>query len=253
LSDINMTQTNNEVKKPLLVLTPEILDAFQITIGYKFKNIKILKTALTHKSYFSEKERDPEILENNERLEFLGDAVAELIVTEYLYANFDNDEGYLTALRSSLVNYKTMGEAGQSIGMENIILISRGEREELGKARLTIVADALESVLGAIYLDGGYEPCRDFIKKFLLIKLPDIISQKSYKDEKTKLQELTQRKYKITPKYKILSSEGLDHNKVFRAGVYLDKELLAQGEGKSKQEAQTSAAFKALEILEKRI
>lgn len=237
---------NNEVQQ----LPSEILQSFQVLIGYKFKNQKLLKTALTHKSYLSEKGRDPEILENNERLEFLGDAVAELIVTEYLYANFDNDEGYLTALRSSLVNYKIMGELGKELGMDEIILLSRGEKEELGKARLTIVADALESILGAMYLDGGYEPCREFIRKFLLIKLPDIINQKSYKDEKTRLQEYTQRKFKITPKYKILSSEGLDHNKVFRAGVYLEKKKIADGQGKSKQEAQTMAAFKALKELE---
>jgi ribonuclease III len=236
--------------KEVSILTSDILDLFQIKIGYKFKNKKLLKTALAHKSYLSEKTKDSEIIENNERLEFLGDAVVELITTEYLYMKFPNDEGYLTALRSSLVNYKIMGEVGNELGMDEIILLSRGEKEELGKARLTIVADALEAILGAMYLDGGYEPCRDFVRKFLLIKLPEIIDQKTYKDEKTRLQEFSQRKFKVTPNYQILSSEGLDHNKVFRAGVYLEKKLIGEGEGKSKQEAHTAAAFKALKTFE---
>ena len=131
------------------------LDDLQQIINYQFENPQLLKTALTHRSYLNERERDMTILEHNERLEFLGDAVLELCVTDFLYKNFEEKEGYLTALRASLVNYKLIGEVGVEIGLENLIYLSAGEKAELGKARLTIVADAVEAVLGAIYLDGG--------------------------------------------------------------------------------------------------
>jgi len=187
----------------------------QKNIGYYFKDIRLLRTALVHRSYLNEKDKLPEITEHNERLEFLGDAVLELIVTEYLYLRFNEPEGYLTSLRSALVNYKTLGKIGQKLGLDEEILISKGEREELGKARLTIVADAMEAVIGAIYLDSGMEACREFVKQFVFPNLEDIVQTKAYKDAKTLLQEFTQKHYKTTPLYKLLFTEGKDHEKIF--------------------------------------
>ncbi len=236
------------------MLKIEDLGNIQSQIDYTFKDIRLLKKSLAHKSYFIEKDRDPEIDEHNERLEFLGDAVLELIVTEYLYLHFPEDpEGHLTALRASLVNYKLIGEVGQDIGLPAIILLSRAEKGDLGEARLTIVADAMEALLGAIYLDGGIQPCEFLIKKYILPKLEEIIKEETYKDQKTKLQELTQKHFKITPKYKILSTEGKDHNKTFRVGVVIDQKIIASGKGRSKQSAETQAAGKAIEILEPQI
>ncbi len=226
------------------------LDRVQKNIGYYFKDIRLLKTALVHRSYLNEKEKLPEITEHNERLEFLGDAVLELIVTEYLYLHFNQPEGYLTSLRSALVNYKIMGKIGQNLGLDEEILISKGEREELGKARLTIVADTMEAIIGAIYLDSGMEACKEFVKQFIFCNLDDIVKTKAYKDAKTQLQEFTQKYYKTTPVYKLLFTEGKDHEKVFYVGVWVNKEKLAEASGRSKQDAETKAAQIALEKLQ---
>jgi ribonuclease-3 len=222
----------------------------QKNIGYYFKDIRLLRTALVHRSYLNEKDKLPEITEHNERLEFLGDAVLELIVTEYLYLRFNEPEGYLTSLRSALVNYKIMGKIGQKLGLDEEILISKGEREEVGKARLTIVADAMEAVIGAIYLDSGIEACREFVKQFVFPNLEDIVQTKAYKDAKTLLQEFTQKHYKTTPLYKLLFTEGKDHEKIFYVGVWINKEKMAEASGKSKQEAETKAAQIVLEQLQ---
>jgi len=232
------------------MFSDSVFTAFQQKINYTFQNIVLLKTALTHKSYFVQKERDPEILEHNERLEFLGDAVLELVTTEYLFLNYSEPEGFLTAVRSSLVNYKNLGKVGKNLEMEKIILLSNAEKEELGEARLTIVADAVEALIGSMYLDGGYDPCKDFIRDKVLIFTQEIVTKKSYKDNKTKLQEIVQKEHKVTPKYSIISSEGLDHNKVFRAGVIIGESIVATGEGKSKQEAEVEAAGNALQEME---
>lgn len=226
------------------------LDKVQLTIGYKFKDLRLLRLALTHRSYLNEREKDKDITEHNERLEFLGDAVLELVVTEYLYANFQDPEGYLTALRASLVNYRIIGDIGNGLGLDEEILLSSGEKAELGKARLTIVADAVEAVIGAMYLDGGYQVCLEFIKKFILIKLTEVITTQSWKDSKTLLQEFCQKYYKVTPHYRVLGSEGKDHEKTFRVGVTIESNrILAEGEGRSKQDAETAAAEKAMEVL----
>lgn len=218
------------------------LTSFQETINYQFKDIDLLKMSIIHRSYLSDKHRDPEIKQHNERLEFLGDAVLELIVTEHLYINYPNDEGYLTALRSALVNYKIMGQIGNELGMEELICISGGERAELGKARLTIVADAIEAVLGAVYLDGGYDQACKFVNAFVLPKLEIIIKTESYKDPKTILQEYMQFHFHQTPIYHTINSEGKDHEKVFEVAVVYNNQTLAKGMGKSKQEAQSNAA-----------
>ncbi len=229
------------------------LNKVQKSIGYYFKDIRLLKTALVHRSYLNEKDKDPEIAQHNERLEFLGDAVLELIVTEYLYLKYEQPEGYLTSLRAALVNYKMLGKIGQDLGLDEEILISKGEREELGKARLTIVADAMEAILGAIYLDGGFSECKTFVKNFILIYVDDIVNSKSYKDDKTMLQEFAQKHFKSTPYYKLIFSEGKDHEKTFYVGVWVNKQKIAEASGRSKQTAEIAAAKIALEILQNSI
>jgi ribonuclease III len=227
----------------------QVLTKVQANIHYQFQNLDLLKQSLTHKSYLHQKDRDQSIVSHNERLEFLGDAVLELVITDYLYTSFDQDEGYLTALRAALVNYRCMGQVGTEIDLHKHILLSKGEREELGFARLSIVADCLEAVIGAIYLDGGYVPAKEFIMEFIVPKLEEIIDKKTYRDSKTDLQELVQEKYKITPRYKVLKSIGKDHEKIFVSGVYIGQDLITEGRGASKQEAETNAAKLAIEII----
>jgi ribonuclease III len=228
------------------------LDRVQKSICYSFNNTALLKQALVHRSYLNEKEKDETIKEHNERLEFLGDAVLELVVTEHLYTKFNENEGFMTAVRASLVNYKLIGEVGNGLGLDQEILLSKGEKEELGRARLTIVADCVEAILGAIYLDGGITPCVDFINLHIMVKLEDILSTESYKDFKTLLQEFSQKHTRHTPQYRVIASEGKDHEKVFTIGVWVGEELLGQAEGRSKQDAETASAGIALKVLESR-
>ncbi len=225
------------------------LELVQQNINYTFADIRLLKVALTHKSYLTFRKREKTAKEHNERLEFLGDAVLELIVTDYLYTHKELSEGVMTALRSSLVNYKIIGQIGIDLGLDEIILLSPGEKAELGKARLTIVADAMEAVIGAIYLDGGYQQAESFVHVFILSKLEDIIQSQSFIDAKTELQELTQKQLKLAPRYEILATEGKDHNKTFFVAVFLDETKYGEGSGKSKQEAETECAIQALEKL----
>jgi ribonuclease-3 len=168
------------------------IDIIQNQINYVFNDSRLLKIALTHKSYLSFRGRDKTAKEHNERMEFLGDAVLELVVTSYLYNNYSKNEGYMTSLRSSLVNYKIMGEIGNSLGLDEQILLSAGERAELGKARLTIVADCVEAIIGAIYLDGGYDCASEFIHRFIIIRIIDIIKSESCLDSKTEKQQNNQ-------------------------------------------------------------
>jgi ribonuclease III len=219
----------------------------QNIIGYNFVDPRLLKTALTHRSYMAMFERDEEIKEHNERLEFLGDAVLELIVTDHLYRHHNEAEGMMTSLRASLVNYKTIGEVGVDLGLDYLMNMSKSEAGEENRARLSIIADAIEALIGAMYLDGGYSVAEKFIQDTILPKLPDIMASESYKDPKTKLQEFTQKAFKLTPKYKIISTEGKDHEKVFLVGVWIKNEMQAQALGTSKQEAETAAAEIALE------
>ncbi|MDP3244646.1 MAG: ribonuclease III [bacterium] len=214
-------------------------------LGVKFKNIDLLRQALVHRSYLNE---NPSFeLPHNERLEFLGDAVLELVVTESLYKNYPNPEGELTNWRASLVNAKMLAEVSNELNIEDFLYLSRGEaKDKNSKARQYILANAFESVTGAIYLDQGVKAVTAFIKRELLSKLDYIIENKLYMDPKSKFQEIAQEKITVTPNYKVLAETGPDHNKWFKVGVYLGNEMVAAGEGSSKQEAQVDAAEKGL-------
>ncbi len=210
-------------------------------LGVKFKNLDFLLNAVTHRSYLNE--HPSFALGHNERLEFLGDAVIELAVTEFLYENYPNPEGDLTNWRASLVNADMLGELAKDIGIEEYMLLSRGEtKDKQSKARLYILANAFEAVVGAIYLDRGMRESEKFIKNFLLVKLPEILEKKLYLDPKSRFQEIAQERFTITPSYRVLSETGPDHAKKFVIGVYIGDEMAAKGEGSSKHEAQVDAA-----------
>lgn len=220
---------------------------FEKKLGLTFKNKDLLTQAFVHRSYLNE---NPEFhLEQNERLEFLGDAVLELVITEHLYKQYPNeDEGQLTNWRAALVNAKMLTVVAEELGFNEFLLLSRGETKELGKARQYILANTFEALIGATYLDAGYEPCDTFIKKYLLCKLPEIIASKSYKDAKSHFQEQAQEKAGITPAYKVTKEWGPDHKKKFTVAVFLGDESVAEGEGYSKQEAEEEAAKQGLII-----
>ena len=210
-------------------------------LGVKFKNIDLLNQAMVHRSYLNE---HPDFrLGHNERLEFLGDAVLELIVTEYLYANYPNPEGDMTNWRAALVNANTLSVICKDTGAEAYLFLSRGESKDTGtKARQYILANAFEAIIGAIYLDGGYEAAKIFITERVLVKLPYILEHKLYLDPKSRFQEAAQEVAGITPNYRVIDEKGPDHDKWFKIGVYLNDDLVAEGEGSSKQEAQVQAA-----------
>ncbi len=212
----------------------------------QFKNPDLLTSAVTHRSYLNENRSFH--LPHNERLEFLGDAVLELIATEFLYTNYPHPEGELTNFRSALVNYRMLSEIARRLDIEQYLMMSKGESKDTGRARQVILANALEAVIGAIYLDQGYEVAKDFITREVLVELPNIINQGAYLDPKSKLQEIVQEKRGITPAYAVMSETGPDHNKVFLVGVFLGKEKVGEGSGPSKQEAEVSAAENALKI-----
>ncbi len=215
--------------------------------GLKFKNKDLLVQAFCHRSYLNE---NPEYyLKHNERLEFLGDAVLELIVTEYLFGKYpQKSEGELTNWRAALVNAKMLAEIAKDLGFNDFLLLSRGETKEVGKARQYILANTFEAFIGAAYLDSGYNPCRDFIKKYLIVRLSEIIEKGLFKDAKSCFQEEAQERAGITPTYKVLKEWGPDHDKHFIIGIFLGEELAAEGEGSSKQEAEEAAAKNGLEV-----
>jgi len=220
---------------------------FEKKLNLKFKNKDLLIQAFCHRSYLNE---NPDFyLSHNERLEFLGDAVLELIVTEYLFKKYPKkSEGELTNWRAALVNAKMLSRTAKNLGFNDFLLLSRGEMKEIGKARQYILADTFEAVIGALYLDSGYKVCHNFIKKYLIKELPHIIEARLFKDGKSQFQEEAQERAEITPTYKVLEEWGPDHVKHFIVGVFLDKTLVAEGEGSSKQEAEEKAAKNALEI-----
>lgn len=213
----------------------------------QFQNKDLLTQAFCHRSYLNE---NPDFkLDHNERLEFLGDAVLELVVTQYLYEHYpEKSEGELTNWRAALVNSNILAEVSLELGFNDFLLLSRGEERETGKARRYILADTFEAFIGALFLDQGIEACRQFIEKHLVVKLSQIIEQGLFKDPKSLFQERAQEKSRITPTYRILKEWGPDHDKHFVVGVFLNKELVAEGQGSSKQEAEEQAASKALEI-----
>ena len=220
------------------------LSSLEKTIGISFINTDILQQALVHRSYLNENPDFP--LKDNERLEFLGDAVLEMVVTEYLYSNYPNPEGELTSWRAALVNAKMLAKVAEHLKMNDYLMLSRGEAKDNGRARQYILANAMEALIGAIYLDQGYEKTDQFIAKEILKELPQIIKEKLYQDPKSRFQEQAQDRVGVTPVYEVTKEWGPDHDKNFIVGVYLEKELIAEGQGVSKQEAQEKAAGAAL-------
>lgn len=220
-------------------------DAEEI-IGVTFNDKELLKQAFTHRSYLNENKNTN--LEHNERLEFLGDAVLELVSTDYLYNKYPKKpEGDLTALRSALVNSVMLASIASDLNFNKYLLLSKGESKDTGRARQYILANTFESVVGAIYLDSGYENARSFIEKVLLPKTEEIESKRLWIDAKSFFQEKAQEKTGITPAYKTLKEQGPDHDKIFTVGLYLNEQLVAEGKGKSKQEAEQDAARNGLE------
>jgi ribonuclease III len=221
------------------------LAALEKILGTQFNNTQLLQQALVHRSYLNEHPRFG--VPHNERLEFLGDAVLELIVTDYLYEHFPNPEGELTNWRASLVNAARCAEVATDLGLENFLYLSKGEaKDKNSKARNFILANAVEALIGAIYLDQGYAAAEQFVSTFVITKLDHILKNQLYIDAKTRFQELSQEKMGITPIYRVLKETGPDHNKTFVVGIYLGDELIASGAGSSKQEAQMEAAAAAL-------
>src|SRR3989344_2548738 len=220
------------------------LDEFEKTLKIKFKDSALLQTSLVHRSYLNEHRDFP--LAQNERLEFLGDAVLELVVTDYLYSHYPNPEGELTNFRSALVNHRILSQIAARLGLGEFVMLSRGEAKDTGRARQVILANAIEAVIGAIYLDQGYAAAKDFIDREILVELPKILAEGAYLDPKSRLQELVQEREGVTPLYRILAESGPDHAKVFEVGVFINSKLAGQGTGHSKQEAEVSAADQAL-------
>jgi ribonuclease-3 len=221
------------------------LTIFEKKINIKFKNHELLKQVFVHRSYLNENPRFG--LDNNERLEFLGDAVLELIVTEYLYKKYENPEGELTNWRSALVKGIMLSKIAEELNINKYLFLSRGEQKSTGKARQIILANAFEALIGAIYLDQGYDIAKEFVSNVLIKYLKEIIEKELYRDAKSRLQELSQEINAITPVYKVISESGPDHAKVFVIGVYIGDKLFGEGAGDSKQDAEQKAAEAALE------
>ncbi|HZM64442.1 MAG TPA: ribonuclease III [Candidatus Saccharimonadales bacterium] len=213
-------------------------------LGVTFDKIELLITAFTHRSYLNEHKKSAH--EHNERLEFLGDAVLELVVTEYLYSNFSEPEGILTNWRSSLVRTESISAAASRYGFEPLLRLSRGEKHGTERARAQILANSYEAVIGALYLDKGYEPAKEFITKTLIVTFKEILDTGSWLDSKSHLQEVAQSREGHTPIYKVLSEEGPDHDKTFTVGVFVGNKLKGTGTGPSKQIGQQKAAQAAL-------
>jgi ribonuclease-3 len=220
---------------------------FEKKIKVDFKDKSLLMQAFTHRSYINE--NGGSSFTHNERLEFLGDAVLELIVTDFLYKKYPNyTEGELTSIRSALVNAIIISEVASDVGMNDYLLLSKGEAKDHGKARQYILANTYEAVVGAMYLDQGYEVVKEFITDNLLPKTDEIVKKKLWRDAKSLVQEKAQEFVQVTPLYKVLSEAGPDHDKHFTVGIYFSKDLIAEGKGKSKQEAEQKAAEAALKV-----
>ncbi len=217
-------------------------------LGFEFNDINLLVTALTHRSYVNEHKSAHE---HNERLEFLGDAVLELVSSDFLYRNYNEPEGIMTALRAALVRTESIGDAGKELGYEPLVRLSRGEKHGSDRAHDVILADCFEAVIGAIYLDQGYDAAKDFISKHILVKIDTILEEGTWRDAKSYMQELAQKIDGITPVYKTIREEGPDHDKMFTVGVYVGEVLKGTGTGHSKQEAQTMAAREGVKLYRK--
>lgn len=223
----------------------EKFEQLEKDLGVFFKNKNLLIQAFCHRSYLNENKGFD--LEHNERLEFLGDAVLELVITEHLYQNYDIPEGEMTNLRAALVNSQSLSKIASEVGFEDYLLLSKGEEKDKGKARQYILANTMEAFLGSLYLDQGLEKCREFISEHFIKELPRILKEGTYRDAKSLFQEKAQEMVGVTPSYKVLKEWGPDHEKNFVLGVFLEDKLIAEGEGSSKQEAEEEAASRALE------
>ena len=213
-------------------------------LGFEFNDINLLVTALTHRSYVNE--HQAEVSEHNERLEFLGDAVLELVTSDYLYRHYDQPEGIMTAWRAALVRTESIGAAGQELGYEPLVRMSKGERRGTERAHAAIVADCFEAVIGATYLDQGYAVARRLIEDYILSKTEAMVANGEWRDAKSRLQELAQHHEGCTPSYRLLTEEGPDHDKTFTVGVYIAGKLRGQGQGHSQKQAQVAAATEAI-------
>lgn len=231
------------------MLTAPYQEFAREVLGFEYQNIDLLITALTHRSYVNEHKKS--VSEHNERLEFLGDAVLELVVTDYLFRNYSEPEGILTSWRAALVRTESIGEAGVALGYESLVRMSRGEKHGSDRARQQILANAFEAVIGSIYLERGYDDAAAFITKHILSKLEGILASGSWRDPKSHLQEISQRIDGQTPQYRVLEEIGPDHDKVFTLGAFVGDKLMGQGTGPSKQFAQQQAARNAIVAYEK--
>jgi ribonuclease-3 len=220
------------------------------TFGFEFNDPELILTAFTHRSYMNEHKKSAR--EHNERLEFLGDAVLELVVTEYLFNNYSEPEGILTNWRSALVRTESIGAASVRLEYEKMLRLSRGEKQGSERARQQILANTFEAVIGAVYLDQGYEASKKIIMDHILSTFEEILETGSWRDPKSRLQEVAQSIDGMTPVYKVLAEEGPDHDKIFTLGVYVGKTLLGKGTGSSKQNAQQKAAEAALNKYQER-
>jgi len=224
------------------------IEHFEKRIDITFANKEYLVEALTHRSYLNEHKSSRS---HNERLEFLGDAVLELVISDYLFKEFpDRAEGELTSFRSALVRTDSLAETAKEIAIGESILLSKGEEDTGGRTKSYLLANAFEALIGAIYLDQGYEKSREFINKYLVKKLPDIVKNRTDIDSKTKIQEVAQAKYKETPTYEVINQEGPDHDKHFTVIVKIKDKTIGEGKGSSKQRAEEDAATKGLEYIE---
>lgn len=213
-------------------------------LGLKFHDLTLLVDALTHRSFVNEHKKTTKI--HNERLEFLGDAVLELVTSDFLYQHYDEPEGVMTAWRSALVNTDANATAGERLGYAPLIRMSKGEKHGSLRAHHSIVADCYEAIIGAIYLDHGYQIAEKFIHKNSLTQIDDILENESWRDAKSYLQEIAQKIDNLTPTYRVIKEEGPDHDKTFTLGVYIGSRLQATGVGRSKQEAEVAAAAEAI-------
>lgn len=224
----------------------ETLVKLESVLGVSFQDRSYLLTAITHRSFLNEN-RDA-TQDHNERLEFLGDAVLEIVVTDYLFNAYpEKAEGELTAIRAALVNTQMLATLSTNLGVNDFLLLSKGEAKDMGRARQYILANAFEAVVGAIYLDQGYDAAQSFIERNLFSYTENIVEKRLWQDAKSRFQEKAQEHESTTPSYNTLKEEGPDHNRIFTVGVYLGKELIAEGEGSAKQEAEQQAAENALE------
>ncbi len=217
------------------------LGKLQKVLGVQFKDTQVLLSAITHRSYLNEHREAT--WAHNERLEFLGDAVLELVITDYLFDKYpEKPEGELTAVRAALVNTTSLADASEQLGVNKFLLLSKGEAKDEGRARQYILANAFEACIGAIYIDQKYEMAKEFIAQRLFGKTDEIVDKQLWQDAKSRFQELAQEHSSITPTYETVGQEGPDHDRVFTVGVYLKKQKIAEGTGRSKQEAEQAAA-----------